>query len=151
VTFFQIFEIRKIRKLSRLTEEDVIAWEEGLYSTVLFSLDIGSYLARIVAGQGRTSSNASDMYSRSWPFWMLGATPVTPDSASNFHINPLNAELNHICHLLALLGGATIVVVSRLRVKVWNWNTVTSLKSLRHSFVILHVPFDAAASSLNTP
>jgi len=33
-------------------------------------------------------------------------------------INPLNAELNPICHLLALLGGATIVVVSRLRV---NW------------------------------
>ena len=33
-------------------------------------------------------------------------------------VNPLNAELNPICHLLALLGGATIVVVSRLRVKV---------------------------------
>jgi hypothetical protein len=32
-------------------------------------------------------------------------------------INPLNAELNPICHLLALLGGATIVVVNRLRVK----------------------------------
>jgi hypothetical protein len=31
-------------------------------------------------------------------------------------INPLNAELNPICHLLALLGCATIVVVSRLRV-----------------------------------
>ena len=29
----------------------------------------------------------------------------------------LNAKLNPICHLLALLGGATIVVVSRLRVK----------------------------------
>jgi hypothetical protein len=33
------------------------------------------------------------------------------------NITPLNAELNPICHLLALLGGATIVVVSRLRVK----------------------------------
>jgi hypothetical protein len=32
--------------------------------------------------------------------------------------NPLNTELNPICHLLALLGGATIVVVSRLRVKL---------------------------------
>ena len=32
-------------------------------------------------------------------------------------INPLNAELNPICHLLALLAGATTVVVSRLRVK----------------------------------
>jgi len=34
------------------------------------------------------------------------------------NINPLNAELNPICHLLALLGGATIVVVSRLTVKM---------------------------------
>jgi hypothetical protein len=31
-------------------------------------------------------------------------------------LNPLNAELNPICHLLALLGSATVVVVSRLRV-----------------------------------
>jgi hypothetical protein len=31
-------------------------------------------------------------------------------------LTPLNAELNPICHLLALLGGATIVVVSRLRI-----------------------------------
>jgi hypothetical protein len=33
--------------------------------------------------------------------------------------NPLNAELNPSCHLLALLGGATIVVVSRLRVNIF--------------------------------
>jgi len=33
--------------------------------------------------------------------------------------NPLNAELNPICHFLALLGGATIVVVSRLKVKTF--------------------------------
>jgi hypothetical protein len=32
-------------------------------------------------------------------------------------INLLNAELNPICHLLALLEGATIVDVSGLRVK----------------------------------
>jgi hypothetical protein len=34
-----------------------------------------------------------------------------------FQINLLNAELNPTCHLLALLGGATIVVVSRLTVR----------------------------------
>jgi hypothetical protein len=38
------------------------------------------------------------------------------DAAFVVCFNPLNAELNPICHLLALLGGATIVVVSRLRV-----------------------------------
>ena len=37
---------------------------------------------------------------------------------SYYTINPLNAELNPICHLLALLGGATIVVASRIRVNI---------------------------------
>jgi hypothetical protein len=38
-------------------------------------------------------------------------------NSANF--NPLNAELNPICHLLALLGGATIVNVGRLRVNTF--------------------------------
>jgi hypothetical protein len=33
-------------------------------------------------------------------------------------INPLNAELNPICHLLALLGAHLIFHVSRIRVKL---------------------------------
>jgi len=32
-------------------------------------------------------------------------------------INPLNAELNSFCHLLALLGAHHILHVSRVRVK----------------------------------
>jgi hypothetical protein len=50
----------------------------------------------------------------------LPAVPLSPVSivppTLNDPLNPLNAELNPICHLLALLGGATIVVFSRLRV-----------------------------------
>jgi hypothetical protein len=38
------------------------------------------------------------------------------DTLLKLLFSPLNAELNPICHLLALLGSATIVVVSRLRV-----------------------------------
>jgi len=34
------------------------------------------------------------------------------------HINLLNAELNPICHLLALLGAHHILHVSRIRVNV---------------------------------
>jgi len=34
------------------------------------------------------------------------------------YINPLNAELNPICHLLALLGAHHILHVSRIRVKL---------------------------------
>jgi hypothetical protein len=56
--------------------------------------------------------------------------PGKPKSISKQHdglwmgtINPSNIELNSICYLLALLGGATIVVVSRLRVnKQWLWD-----------------------------
>jgi len=33
--------------------------------------------------------------------------------------NPLNAELNPICHLLALLGAHHILHVSRIRVNVY--------------------------------
>jgi hypothetical protein len=33
-------------------------------------------------------------------------------------INPLNAELNPICHLLALLGAHHILHISRIRVKL---------------------------------
>jgi len=39
--------------------------------------------------------------------------------------NPLNAKLNPVCHLLALLGAHHIFHVSRVRVKVQNikdWN-----------------------------
>jgi hypothetical protein len=35
-----------------------------------------------------------------------------------FELNPLNAELNPICHLLALLGDHHILHVSRIRVKL---------------------------------
>jgi hypothetical protein len=44
---------------------------------------------------------------------------------TNSNINPLNAELNPICHLLALLRGATIVDTSRLRVKHTSIHIVT--------------------------
>src|SRR5215469_3731676 len=65
--------------------------------------------------------------------------------------HPLNAESNPICHLLALLGGATIVVVSRLRVNKLNksasrlfyytgilWCTVNKTLSLNlcHSYTV---------------
>ena len=51
-------------------------------------------------------------------------------------LNPLNAELNPICHLLALLGGATTVVVSRLRVKLF------TCRLLFTNFVLNTVQFE---------
>ena len=43
------------------------------------------------------------------------------------HINPLNAKLNPICHLLALLGAHHILHVSRIRVKCQCFRTVAYL------------------------
>jgi hypothetical protein len=39
-------------------------------------------------------------------------------------INPLNAELNRICHLLALLGADHILHVSRIKVKLHKQTTI---------------------------
>jgi hypothetical protein len=36
------------------------------------------------------------------------------------YFKPLNAELKHICHLLALLGAHHILHVSRIRVNVFS-------------------------------
>ena len=55
------------------------------------------------------------------------------DQVPSHNINPLNAELNPICHLLALLGGATIVVVSRLRVKLPVFPLVCNTEGLETS------------------
>jgi len=40
---------------------------------------------------------------------------------SLIHFNPLNAEVNPICHLLALLGDHRILHVSRIRVNTWRY------------------------------
>jgi len=49
-----------------------------------------------------------------------------------YTINPLNAKLNLICHLLALLGAHHILHVSRIRVKllVVSWYTFYTCFSL---------------------
>jgi hypothetical protein len=45
-------------------------------------------------------------------------------------INPLNAELIPICHLLALLGAHPIFHVSRIRVKLGRWELVGDVVSV---------------------
>jgi len=41
---------------------------------------------------------------------------------AKWSINPLNTELNPICHLLALLGAHHILHISRVTVKRWKFN-----------------------------
>jgi hypothetical protein len=46
-----------------------------------------------------------------------GPTKVRQQNCSLYCINPLNAELNPICSLLALFGAHHILHVNRIRVK----------------------------------
>ena len=47
-----------------------------------------------------------------------GPTGGVAESWGQDYLNPLNAELNPVCHWLALLGAHHILHVSRIRVKV---------------------------------
>ena len=50
----------------------------------------------------------------------MGGIILTALICIKMGLNPLNAELNPICHLLALLGAHHILHISRIRVKtVW--------------------------------
>jgi hypothetical protein len=51
--------------------------------------------------------------------------------------NPLNAELNPICHLLALLGAHHILHVIRIRVKISHSSFVADVSSCCR-FMLLH-------------
>ena len=49
----------------------------------------------------------------------LAKSSPKPDTVLlKFYFNPLNSELNSICHLLALLGAHHILHVSRIRVNI---------------------------------
>ena len=55
---------------------------------------------------------------------------------SNCYFNPLNAELNPICHLLGLLGAHHFLHISRIRVKLL---TLRLLMSYTYGAPILDV------------
>ena len=53
-----------------------------------------------------------------------------------FKINPLNAELNPICYLLALLGAHHFLHVSRIRVKLLTLRLLISYIYMEHLFLM---------------
>ena len=54
----------------------------------------------------------------------------------NIEINPLNAELNPICYLLALLGAHHFLHVSRIRVKSL---TLRQLMSYIYIYIYIYI------------
>jgi len=65
--------------------------------------------------------------------------------------NPLNAELNKICHLLALLGAHHILHVSRVRVKEYFNPLNAELNPICHLLTLLgtHHPLHVSGISVN--
>jgi len=53
-----------------------------------------------------------------------------------YKINPLNAELNPICSLLALLGAHHFLHVSKIRVKSLNLRLLMSYIYMEHPFLM---------------
>ena len=60
------------------------------------------------------------------------------------YFKPLNAEINPMCHLLALLGAHPILHVSRIRVKMYLWSYERRAKQQQGCLVLRprfqHVP-----------
>jgi len=62
-----------------------------------------------------------EMFKKHWKNRILSEVNVDPWS-----INPLNAELNPICYLLALLGAHHFLHISRIRVKLLSFRLLMS-------------------------
>jgi len=73
-------------------------------------------------------------------------TVLLPPGGNPIAVNPLNAELNPICHLLALLGVHYFLRVSRIRVKSLSLTLLMSyiyiyiyISSLRVKYIVSYV------------
>jgi hypothetical protein len=63
------------------------------------------------------------------------------ESTFVWSFSPLNAELNTICHLLALLRAHHILHVSRIRVKATGFgDTFTKIEKNRENFTMILAP-----------
>ena len=71
-------------------------------------------------------------------FWVPSLTRFLHSRNSIYSINPLNAELNPICYLLALLGAHHFPHVSRIRVKLL---TFRLLMSYIYIYIYIEHPF----------
>jgi hypothetical protein len=71
--------------------------------------------------------------------WKAATVPTNVSSdLSHNNFNLLNAELNPICHLLALLGAHHIFYVSRSRVKLYGGSNSGKYILLRQFVIFLH-------------
>jgi len=80
---------------------------------------------------------------KSLPQEMTQHLEILSKSHSCFYLNPLNAELNPICHFLALLGARHILRVSRIRV-----NLSVEENSLPYYWILVMFHIDSIKNSM---
>jgi hypothetical protein len=92
--------------------------EVSLLSYLTLALDGSHYLHTFFTYSRGKQLQVSTEKRAGWalqPVWMLHKDT---NPLSLLDINPLNANLNPICHLLVLLGANPILYISRIRVKL---------------------------------
>jgi hypothetical protein len=72
--------------------------------------------------------------------WEEGKMAAVLLGVTKVNINPLNAKLNPICHLLALLGAHPILHVSRIRVKYCWFSREPLVFPDRCAVVMIYLP-----------
>jgi len=97
------FEIQFLTAVNALSRQEVTPAPEGVFQNNSLTFRL-LYRRNPVGGpNGR---------------YGVAALIKTTETKNDFFFNPLNAELNPICHLLALLGVHHFLHVSRIRVKL---------------------------------
>ena len=69
----------------------------------------------------------------------LTAIGFTPGGSSTVHINPLNAELNPICHSLILLGDLTFMATCIVSIFQYTFNKMQRYTVYLYLETALHV------------
>ena len=101
---------------------------DSVQSWLHFSFCSQAIRRLLMNGQKRPGPSVYSRLKSCSLFCMMFRVSKLVRTGKRFGFNPLNAELNLIRHLLALVGARHIVRVSRLRVKQWQ------LLSIRNSF-----------------
>ena len=85
---------------------------------------------KVKGRRGRKRKQLLDNLKENSEYWKL------KEKALDFFINPLKAELNPICYLLALLGAHHLLHVSRIRVKSLTFRRLMSYIYMEHPFLM---------------
>jgi len=144
---------------ARQNEESVLV--TGLFQTANFKMYQSLYIHHItMRDSAYTVTSASYYYLYrlfilvSIPCPFLKTIIISDICASLFigycqHFNPLNAKLNPICHLLALLGAHPILHISRIRVNfIFIFNHLKSLICLLPQFLSHYLYVDIHFNSV---